>query len=102
MCFTIDSLQPGMDGQQAETIRRIQSRAFLCGSLPDHLSSPLRELLDVLLQLDPALRPTARDMQMMSCGAVASEGVLRWLAEAPSAPVALGAELAPSPLPELA
>ncbi len=100
VCVSARSLQSGMEGEQADTIRRIQARAFVCGSLPEHLSVSLRELLDVLLQVDAAMRPSASVMQQMSCGVVAAEGALRWLAEAPSTPVALGAELAASPLPD--
>lgn len=99
-CVSARLLQSGMQGEQADTIRRIQTRALVCGSLPEHLSSSLRELLDALLQVDPAMRPSASAMQQVSCGAVAAEGTLRWLAEAPATPVSLGAELAPSPLPE--
>ena len=92
-----------MKDDQAATIRRIQNREFVCGALPEQLSLPLRELLDVLMQVDPARRPSASDLQQMSCGTVAAEGPLRWLAEAPFSPVALSAELAPgSPFPGLA
>ena len=88
------------------TIKRIQACELVpkAAAALQGLSPSLQALIAELLQVDPALRPTAERMRAVSCGEVPLEqaGALRWLGEevcaAPglSAAVAMGGSLASS------
>ena len=73
MCLYALPFGNGTGGQAADTIRRIRSRDFT-STLPERLSPSLVDLIDVLLQVDPAARPTAQDLHRVSCGEIAAEG----------------------------